>query len=65
MVVPCFTEPSGQYEPLSKDVIKSYQDYVLARFDRYHNLFIVFDGYDDMMTNYLLKQLRTNEDHYN
>ena len=30
-----------------KDVIISYQDYIQARFDRYHNLYIVFDGYDD------------------
>ena len=33
-----------------KDFIISYQDYIQARFNRYHNLHIVFDGYDDKLS---------------
>ena len=33
-----------------KDVIISNQDHIQARFDRYHNLHIVFDGYDDKLS---------------
>ena len=33
-----------------KDVIVPYQDYIQARFDSYHNLYLVFDGYDDKLS---------------
>ena len=33
-----------------KDVIISYQEYIQARFDRYHNLYMVFNGYDDKLS---------------
>ena len=33
-----------------EDVMKSYQDYIQARFSRYHNVHIVFDGYDDKLS---------------
>ena len=37
-------------ETIFEDVIKSYQDYIQTRFYRYHNLCIVFDGYDDKLS---------------
>ena len=33
-----------------KDVIISYQHYIQARVDRYHNLYIVFDGCDEKLS---------------
>ena len=33
-----------------EDVMKSYQDYIQSRFSRYHNVYIVFDGYDDKLS---------------
>ena len=33
-----------------EDVMRSYQDYIQTRFRRYHNVYIVFDGYDDKLS---------------
>ena len=33
-----------------KDVIIAYQHYIQARLDRYHNLYIVFDGCDEKLS---------------